>query len=219
MKKLFLILQYLLLIMSVQLHAQTYVTYSFDTIQIEQQWKKHLTGGKDTSYIRVCMPSKDVKPVYNIDNYGFTIICNDGAIIRFNTMPIIPSTIESDVTDEFSEDTISKYFGGNIIDVLQREYFNTHVWDKPQDSSMYHPQRIVLEGVNKDGLYWKVVRLEYVCVSYENVTTDRLPMYDFIINEFRVLKEDEVKYYRPLPLGLDLKKDDLLIKQSPLDSK
>ena len=110
-----LIALFFLLMLSEQSYSQAHVNYIFDTIQIEQLWKKHLTGEKDTSYLKVCIPSNDVKPDYDGNYDGFVIICSDGSIIRLNTMPIIPSTIVNDIVEDLLGSILLTCSNENIL--------------------------------------------------------------------------------------------------------
>lgn len=193
------ILGTLFIILSAQLCAQGSALYRYDTVQIEQQWKKYLTGERDTSYLKVCSPNNDVKPMNDCNYDRFVIICDDDAIIRLNTMPVFPSTIEPYIIKDYG-DTITKSFGNAYLGVLQKEYFNRYISGFPKDSSLYKPEPIVLEGVDKNGMCWKLIRIEYVCISYENVSHERKGFYDSVLNEYKLLSKTGVSSYRHLPL-------------------
>lgn len=199
MKKIVLISLQVLFIAGTPLYSQENQLYRYDTIQLEQKWKKHLTGKKDTSYIKICIPNNDVKPMNDFNYDGFVILCDDGAIIRFNSTPVVPSTIEQ-YLDSFYEDTVSKCFGNGFLWALQREYYKTAILGTLQDSSLYYPQSITLEGISGDGLFWKLKRIEYVSISYENVIPNKKSFYDFILNENKFLTKNQVSAYRYLPL-------------------
>lgn len=179
-------------------NAQERIQCRYDTLQIEQQWKIHLTGKKDTSYIKVCIPNNDVVPAYDLNYSDLVIICDDGAIIRLLTTPYFSLSIDHELESVY-EDTIKECFGYGFFRKLQWEYINTHALGLPPDSSLYPPQPIVLEGISKKGLCWKVIRMEYISISYENVAPERKFMYDFILNEYKFLKKHEVVHYRRLP--------------------
>ena len=179
-------------------NAQESILYRYDTIQFEQQWKKHLTGIKDTSYLRVCIPNNDINPNYDFDYEGFAIICNDGAVIRFNSTPTIPSSIEPDIEKKYGENIVN-CFGNNFLEMLQKEHCNSYILGYPPDSSLYYPEPIICEGVGESGLCWKLIRIEFICISYENVQPQRKYFYDFILKEFLFLKGNEIYNYRYLP--------------------
>ncbi|MBQ3845737.1 MAG: hypothetical protein IJK36_09515 [Bacteroidales bacterium] len=199
MKKIILISLQVIFIASTPLYSQENQLYRYNTIQLEQKWKKHLTGEKDTSYIKICIPNNDVKPMKDLNYDGFVIICDDGAIIRFNSIPIVPITIEH-YLESFYEDTVSKCFGNGFLCALQREYVKTAILGSLHDSSLYSPQSITLEGISEKGLFWKLKRIGYVSISYENVIPTKKYFYDFILNEYKILKKNEVFTYRYLSL-------------------
>lgn len=185
-------------ILGINLNAQEGMLYRYDTIQFEQQWKKHLTGIKDTSYLRVCIPNNDIKPAYDCDHEGFTVICDDGAVIKLNSTPTIPSGIEHNIEKIYGE-SIVNCFGNGFLAALQEEHFNSNILGITSDSSLYHPEPITCEGVEESGLCWKIIRIEFVCISYENVRPQRKYFYDFILKEFLFLKDSEISHYRHLP--------------------
>ncbi|MBP5562907.1 MAG: hypothetical protein J6X51_02600 [Bacteroidales bacterium] len=199
MKKTFLTALYTLYVLAFPIYAQEQTSCRYDTLQIEQQWKQHLTDKADTSYLKVCIPNNDVIPMYDCNYDGFVIFCDDGAIIRLNTTPTIPSSIEQNL-ESFDEETIAKCFGNSFLGALQKEYYNTTILGMSKDSSLQYPQSITLEGIDKKGLYWKLKRIEYICISYENVVPGKKNTYDFILNEYRFLTNEEVVGYRYLPL-------------------
>lgn len=199
MKKIILGLLQIIFIAVTPLYSQENQLYRYDTIQLEQKWKKHLTGKKDTSYIKICIPNNDVKPMNDFNYDGFIILCDDGAIIRFNSTPVVPSTIEH-YLESIYEDTVSKCFGNDFLWALQREYYKVAILGMLQDSSLYYPQSITLEGISENGLFWKLKRIGYVSISYENVIPNKKNFYDFILNEYVFLTKNEVFAYRYLPL-------------------
>lgn len=199
MKKIILILLQVLIIASVPLYSQENRLYRYDTLQIEQKWKKHLTGKIDTSYLKICIPNNDVKPMYDFNYDDFVVLCDDGTIIRLSAIPVVPSGIEHYLESSY-EDTVSKCFGNGFICALQREYYKTAILGMPQDSSLYYPQSITLEGTSENGLCWKLKRIGYVSISYENVIPNKKRFYDFILDEYKLLPENEVSSHRHLPL-------------------
>lgn len=172
MKKIFLITIQVVFIAGTPLYSQENQLYRYDTIQLEQKWKKHLTGKKDTSYIKICIPNNDVKPMKDCNYDGFVILCDDGAIIRFSSTPVVPSTIDH-YLENFYEDTVSKCFGNGFLCALQREYYKKAILGTLHDRSSYYPQSITLEGISENGLLWKLKRIEYVSISYENVIPNK----------------------------------------------
>lgn len=199
MKKIIFISLQVLFIAGTPLYSQENQLYRYDTIQLEQKWKKHLTGKKDTSYIKICIPNNDVKPMNDFNYDGFVIVCDDGAIIRVNSTPVVPSSIEHHL-ESFYEDSIVKCFGNGFLWALQREYYKTAILGTLQDSSLYYPQPITLEGINENGLFWKLKRIGYISISYENVIPNKKNFYDFILNEYKFLTKNEVFAYKYLPL-------------------
>ena len=174
--------------------------YRYDTLQIEQEWKKHLTGKRDTSYLKVCIPNNDITPYYDLNYDSFEeIICDDGTIIQIISTPTIPWEILPFIEEKYG-DTIYRNLGNNVLKSLQREYFNTHILKRVPDNSIYYPQTMTWEGISDDGLFWKLIRIDYICISYRNATLERKPFYDSILNEYKILKDSEVLGYHFLPL-------------------
>ena len=113
--------------------------------------------------------------------------------------PVVPSSIEHHL-ESFYEDSIVKCFGNGFLWALQREYYKTAILGTLQDSSLYYPQPITLEGINENGLFWKLKRIGYISISYENVIPNKKNFYDFILNEYKFLTKNEVFAYKYLPL-------------------
>lgn len=199
MKKILFSTELFLIVWCTYVCAQVKPKYRYDTIQIEQKWKKHLTNIKDTSYLKVCIPNNDLKPAYDCDYDGFVVICDDGAIIRLTTIPMIPLNIENEIIDVYG-DTILNSFGNNYLYMLQKEFYNVNIIGLPADSTFFHPQPIILEGLGEDGLCWKLKRMEYICISYEHVLPKNKSFYDFILSEYKFLNRSKIDKYRHLPL-------------------
>ena len=188
-----------LVIAGAPLHSQENQLYRYDTIQFEQQWKKHLTNRRDTSYLKICIPNNDERPMNDLNYDGFVITCDDGAIIRLTATPSIPPCMEHNL-DPCYEDTVSKCFGNGFLHTLQEEYYKTAILGMLPDSSLHYPQSITLEGISENGLCWKLKRIGYVSISYENVIPNKKEFYDFVLNEYKFLTGNEVVTYRSLPL-------------------
>ena len=199
MKNVYIVFLYVLFMLCGRLFAQERNPFRYDTIQVEQEWKKIITGKKDTSYLKVCIPNNDVKPAYDCNYDNFVIICDDGAVIRFLSTPTIPSSIYQHLKERYG-DTINQDLGNNVLKLLQREWSNVHLLDLTPDSSLYYPEPKTWEGVSNEGLYWKLKRIEFFCISYENVTQERKKFYDYVLSKYRILKDNEVVNYRYLPL-------------------
>ena len=104
---------------------------------------------------------------------------------------------------ELYGDTILNSFGNIYLDMLQKEYFNVNIMGLSADSTFFHPQSIILKGLDEDGLCWKLIRMEYICISYEHVLPANKHFYDFILSEYKFLNCPKIDKYRRLPLYKD----------------
>lgn len=185
--------------MVVPIYAQEKNLYRYDTIQIEQLCKTFLTNIKDTTYIQVCIPNNDVKPGYDLNYDNIIIICDDGTWIELNTDIYAPSGINYELEKKYG-DTINNYLNNKYSAKFMEEYAKTQIFCLPPDSSLYNPRTMIWEGIDENGLCWKLIRMGYICISYKYAPPDSKPFYDFILGEYKFLDVKDVNNYRFLPL-------------------
>ena len=181
-------------------HSQTVVSYRSDTLCIEQKWRKHLTGVVDTSYIRICVPSTEIVPDLDLNYDWITIFCTDGTILRLFQAPQIPVQIESSFYAKYNKDSVDAEIGNNFLSALDEEYFTFALFGEHRDTSLYHPICKTYEGVDENKLWWRVIRLEYITISYENVPAHKKHSYDEIIEMWHFVPYEKVTGFHCLPL-------------------
>lgn len=181
-------------------HSQVALSYRTDTLCIEQKWRKHLTGVVDTSYISICIPSTEIVPDFDLNYDWITISCTDGAVLRLFQSPRVPVQIESSFYDTYNKDSVDAEIGNTLLSALDEEFFTFTLLGEHRDTSLYHPICKTYEGVDENELWWKVIKIEYITISYENIPLHKKQFYDDIIKMWHFVPYEKVKGFHYLPL-------------------